>query len=79
MTTYYEGFLRRDIFYGRDDYVDLIIDIYEKDDNERHYINLVIEDYLRGGTCYEAHMRLMNNVVYKHLRQYECMGKYLDD
>lgn len=79
MNTYYESFLRRDIFPDEQYIVDEIIDIYDKDESEKHYICMVLEDYIHGCSALDTYKRLMSNVVYKYRRQYECMGKYLDD
>lgn len=80
MNSYYETFLRKDIFPHSQSAVDLIIDIYDTDEKERHYIYGVIETYIQGQISkYEAWRYLMSNVILKYKRQYECMGKYLDE
>lgn len=80
MTTYYEIFLRKDIFPHSQSAVDLIIDIYDSDEKERHYIYGVVENYIQGQISkYEAWKYLMCNVILKYKRQYECNAKYLDE
>lgn len=80
MNTYYEAFLRRDIFPHDMSAVDLIMDIYENDEKERHYIFGVLESYIQGLiNHYEAWKYLMSNIILKYKRQYECNAKYLDE
>ena len=79
MTTYYESFLRKDIFPDKQDFVEEIMDIYDKVDKERRYIDLVINDYINGCSVITTQKRLLNNVLYPYRRQYQCMAQYLDE
>ena len=79
MNTYYESFLRRDIFPEQPSVVDELLNIYDQNEKERRYINLVIEDFIHGCNAMTTKKRIMSNVIYPYRRQYECMGKYLDD
>lgn len=76
----FETYLRKDIFPHDQGAVDLIMDLYERSDEERHYIYYVLESYRQGQ--YSRHnvwKWLMGNVILKYKRQYECMGEYLDE
>ena len=76
----FETFLRKDIFPHDTSAVDLIMDIYEDDQKAQQYIYGVMESYRQGLIShYEAWKYLMQNIVLKYKRQYECMGKYLDE
>ena len=77
MNTYYETFLRQDIFPNQDDKTDLVCKVYDEDATEKHYIIMVLEDYINGGSKYQAHKRLMRNIVEKYQRIEQC-NSYLD-
>lgn len=63
MNSTYETFLRKDIFPNQQEYADIVIDVYEKDPTQRHYISMVIEDYIAGGSQYQAYKRLWTWVI----------------
>lgn len=63
MNSQYETFLRKDIFPNQQEYADIVIDVYEKDPTQRHYISMVIEDYISGGSQYQAYKRLWTWVI----------------
>lgn len=63
MNTYYETFLRKDIFPNQQEYADIVIDVYEKDPTQRHYIEMVIEDYIKGASVYQTYKRLWTWIV----------------
>ena len=63
MNTYYETFLRKDIFPNQQEYADIVIEVYDKDLRLKHYISMVIEDYIAGGSRYQAYKRLWTWVV----------------
>ena len=78
MNTYYETFLRQDIFPNNDEKCDIVIEIYNANEVERHYISMVIEDYINGGSSYQARKRLERNVVDVYYRL-QKKGAYLDE
>ncbi|MBO7225304.1 MAG: hypothetical protein J6V35_05285 [Bacteroidales bacterium] len=61
MNIFYETLLRNDIFPDNEEYIDIVMEMYEKDEKQRHYIMLVLEDYIHGGSKFTA---------YKYLRQW---------
>lgn len=63
MNSQYETFLRKDIFRNQQEYADIVIDVYEKDPKQRHYISLVLEDYIQGGSQYQAYKRLWTWII----------------
>lgn len=63
MNTYYETFLRKDIFPNQQEYADIVIDVYKKDPTQRHYIEMVIEDYIKGASVYLTYKRLWTWIV----------------
>ena len=80
MDIQFETFLRKDIFPHDQGAVDLIMNIYQDDPKEQRYIYGVMESYRQGLIShYESWKYLMQNIVLKYKRQYECMGKYLDE
>lgn len=78
MNTYYETFLRKDIFPNQQDYADIVINIYDQDETERHYIAMVLEDYIKGGSVYQAYYRLYRNIIHRY-KWNEKHNSYLDD
>ena len=78
MNAYYESFLRKDIFPNQQDYADIVINIYDQDESERHYISMVLEDYINGGSAYQAYKRLWQWVVQRYKRM-EKKTSYLDE
>lgn len=78
MTTYYETFLRQEIYFRQDDKTEILCEIWERQPRERHYIELVIDDYISGGSKYQAQKRLQFNVIdpYKRIQK---KGAYLDE
>ena len=78
MNTYYETFLRKDIFPNQQDYADIIIKLYDEDESERHYISMVIEDYIKGGSAYQAYKRLYQWEIIKYKRM-EKKTAFLDE
>lgn len=76
----FETYLRKDIFPNDQSAVDMIMDLYERSDEERHYIYYVLESYRQGQYSRHSVWKwLMGNVILKYKRQYECNAKYLDD
>lgn len=63
MNLTYETFLRKDIFPNQQDYADVVIDVYEKDHTQRHYIAMVLEDYINGASVYQTYKRLWTWVI----------------
>ena len=78
MNAYYESFLRKEIFPQRQDYADLVCDIYDQDPKEKHYIINVLEYYLNGGSTFTAYRQLVQNVISKYQRIKETHS-YLDE
>ena len=78
MNSYYETFLRKEIYPDQDDKTEIVCEVWEKYPRERRYIELVIEDYISGGSRYQAKKRLEYNIinVYKHMQK---KGSYLDE
>lgn len=62
MNSYYESFLRKDIFPNNPEKADIVCEVYEMS-KEAHYINLVIEDFIHGASSYETRRRLERNVI----------------
>lgn len=82
MTTYYEAFLRRDIFYLNEEYADIVLDVYEKDVKQRRYIENVLDDYINGGPRYLAYKRLKTWIVEPEIKASKKVAKksaYLDE
>ncbi len=80
MTTYYETFLR-EIFYNSPENADIVLDVYEKDIRQRDYIINVIEDYIRGGSRFQAVKRLLTWIIepeLKSTRKVVKKSEYLD-
>lgn len=67
MNTFYETFIRKDIFPNQQEYADIVIDVYDKDTKQRHYISLVLEDYIHGGSQYQAYKRLWTWIINPNL------------
>lgn len=78
MNSYYETFLRKDIFPEAQDKVDIICRIYDEDMSERHYISMVLEDYIQGANRYTTRRYLERNIIQKYARINQC-NAYLDD
>lgn len=79
MNAYYEGFLRKDIFPDKQDFVEEIMNIYDENDKERRYIQVVLDDFINGCSVLTTQKRLLNNVLFPYRRQYKCMAEYLDE
>lgn len=60
MNSYYETYLRKDIFANNQSYADTICDIYEQNPQEKAYIIKVMEWYIRGGSVYSTYSMLKN-------------------
>ena len=75
MNSYYETFLRRDIFPDNQEYADIVIEAYGKDASDKHYISMVIEDYIAGGSRYQAYKRLWQWVVNPQIIAYKKIEK----
>ena len=79
MNTYYEIFLRKDIFPNQQDYADEICDIYDQNPQERRYIQSVLEYYISGnGSRYYTFSKLLNNVIRK-CQRIKDTHSYLDE
>ena len=78
MNAYYETFLRREIYPDQDDKIGIICEVYERHPKERRYIEMVIDDYISGGSRYQAIKRFERNIigVFQHIQK---KGNYLDD
>ena len=81
MNTYYEAFLRKDIFYNSPEKAEIVLDVYAKDIRQRDYIINVIEDYIRGGSRCQAVKRLLTWIIepeLKSTRKIAQKSEYLD-
>ena len=78
MNSYYETFLRKEIYPDQDDKIDVICEVWERHPSERRYIEMVIDDYISGGSRYQAIKRLERNIigVFQHMQK---KGNYLDE
>lgn len=78
MNTYYETFLRKEIYPDEDDKTEIVCQVWEEYPKERRYIELVIDDYISGGSRYQARKRLQWHIidVYKRI---EKKSSYLDE
>lgn len=65
MNSYYETYLRKNIFRNNQHYADVICDIYDTNPQEKEYIIRVMEWYIRGGSEYSTYSLLLNNVIRK--------------
>ena len=79
MNTYYETFLRKDIYPYDQEAVDLIWRLYDESPKERQYIIYALEDYIHGESRYKTWFRLQQNVVCKYKHIYKHNAQYLDD
>lgn len=77
MTTYYEVFLRKDIFPNEQHYVDTLIDIYDQNPQEKAYIQRVMDWYINGGSKFSTYSMLMRNVINK-CQRIKDTHSYLD-
>ena len=66
MNSYYSSFLRKDIFPTQPHYADIVEDVYDKDPTERHYITMVLEDYIAGGSAYQCYKRLYQWIIHQN-------------
>lgn len=81
MNSFYESFLRNEIFYKSPEKADVVLDVYEKDIRQRDYIINVIEDYIHGGSRCQAVKRLLTWIIepeLKSTRKVERKSEYLD-
>lgn len=81
MISFYESFLRNEIFYNSPEKADIVLDVYEKDIRQRDYIINVIEDYIRGGSRFQAVKRLLTWIIEPELKSTRRVAKkseYLD-
>lgn len=78
MNSYYETFLRKEIYPDQDDKTEIVCQVWKEFKKERKYIELVIDDYIAGGSRYQARKRFEYNIinVYKHMQK---KGNYLDE
>lgn len=82
MNSFYETWLRNEIFVSHPEYADEICRVWEDDPTERQYIECVIEDYINGGSVYQAYKRLKTWVIDKQGRLHRKIDKkfgYLED
>lgn len=82
MISFYESFLRNEIFYNTPENADIVLDVYEKDIRQRDYIINVIEDYIRGGSRFQAVKRLLTWIIEPELKSTRRVAKksaYLDE
>ncbi len=80
--SYYESFLRNEIFYDHPENADIVLDVYEKDIRQRDYIIYVIEDYIHGGSRFQAVKRFLTWVIEPELKAARKVAKnsvYLDE
>lgn len=75
MNIYYESFLRRDIFPKEKDKCEFIMNAYDSDDTQKHYITMVLEDYIHGASAYTTRKRLVDNVIIPS----QCMKRKYGD
>ena len=79
----FETYLRKEIFADNQDYADIVIDEYENNPNQRHYIWYVLDDYMKGNSSrYTAYRRLMTWVVIPKIKTDKKIEKkfgYLED
>lgn len=60
----FETYLRKEIFADNEEYADIVIDEYENNPKQTHYIWFVLDDYMRGNSSrYQAYKRLVTWVV----------------
>lgn len=79
MNAFYESFLRKDIFPCQPHYADKVIEVYDADETERHYITNVLENYISGNlSVYRTYMCLTRNIIGKYSRIAEHW-EYLDE
>ena len=76
MNSYYESFLRKDIFPNQQDYADKICDLYDQNPQEKAYIIRVLEWYISGGSKYSV-INMLKSVIGKNQR-IEQAHSYLD-
>ena len=79
--SYYESFLRNEIFYDSPEKADIVLDVYEKDIRQRDYIINVIEDYICGGCRFQAVKRLLTWIIEPEIKSSRKVAKkseYLD-
>lgn len=79
--SYYESFLRKEIFYNSPEKAEIVLDVYEKDIRQRDYIINVIEDYIRGGSRFQAVKKLLTWIIEPELKSTRKVAKkseYLD-
>ncbi|MBR2651339.1 hypothetical protein IKD48_00740 [bacterium] len=78
--SYYESFLRKDIFTKGTEYIlDVILFVYDNEPEKRRYINGILEGYISGQlSSYEAFKFLKRNVYYWFKRVKEN-SDYLDE
>lgn len=60
----FETYLRKEIFADKPEYADIVIDEYENNPSQRHYIYYVLDDYMRGNSSrYEVYKRLYTWII----------------
>lgn len=76
MNSYYETFIRKDMFPSDQDSADKLCDIYDTNPQEKAYIIRVIEWYISGGSKYGA-INMLKGVIGK-VKRIEETHSYLD-
>ena len=75
MDSYYETFLRKDIF-PNNEYADKICDICDQNPQEKAYIIRVLDWYIAGGSKYST-INMLKSVIGK-VKRIEETHSYLD-
>ena len=76
MNSYYETFIRKDMFPNDQSSADKLCDIYDQNPQEKAYIIKIIEWYIHGGSKYGA-INMLKGVIGK-VQRIEQTHSYLD-
>ena len=77
MLSYYESFLRKEIYPENEEKIDIILNAYESNYSDARYIQLVIDDYVSGGSAYQVRKRLERNIIAPY-KKWHKKAEYLD-
>ena len=77
MNTYYETFLRKDIFADNQSYADTICDIYDQNPQEKAHVERILDWYLNGGSAYSAYSMLKG--IINKVQRIKDTHSYLDE
>ena len=73
MNSYYESFLRKDIFSSTEHEqarADIVCELYDTDVEARRYISMLLEGYISGKySVHQVYIWLHNNVFHKVERE----------